>query len=112
MVPSWREPVASILPELIELRHEFHRHPELGYHETRTGEVLVRELSKIDGLVMQTDVAGTGVVAVLNGNRDGRCVALRADMDALPIREVGSVPYRSEIDGCMHACGHDGHMRV
>lgn len=107
---SYREPIAAILPELVELRHELHKHPELAYQEQRTAELIRNRLSQIEGLSIRTGLAKTGIVATLNADRPGRCVALRADMDALPITETNEVEYRSACDGVMHACGHDGHM--
>ena len=101
--------IEDILPEITELRHDLHRHPELGYEEERTAAQVVAHLEKIPGMQLQEGVAGTGIVALLAGDREGPCVALRADMDALPIEEQGDVPYRSQTPGKMHACGHDGH---
>ncbi len=102
--------IADRLPELIEFRHDLHRHPEPGYEEFRTAERLLDALSTVEGLTLRTGVAETGIVATLNADREGRCVALRADMDALPIHETNTFAYRSRRDGWMHACGHDGHM--
>ncbi len=95
--------------KLVKLRREFHQHPELGYSEFKSSERVARELKKL-GIKVRTGVAKTGVVGVLAGKKKGRTVALRADMDALPIREETNLPYKSRIDGLMHACGHDAHM--
>lgn len=91
-----------------ELRHDIHRHPELRFEERETSRK-VAERMRAAGLEVRTGVAGTGVVAVVRGARAGRTVALRADMDALPIQEETGLPYASLRSGAMHACGHDGH---
>jgi amidohydrolase len=98
------------LNELVGLRHELHAHPELAYQESRTAARILDELGKIPNLKIRSGLAGTGIVATLNRDRDGPCVALRAELDALPIEETTSAPYRSMCPGSMHACGHDGHM--
>ncbi|MCH7847922.1 MAG: amidohydrolase [Planctomycetes bacterium] len=99
------------LADLVSIRHDLHAHPELGYEERRTSEIVRRELDKA-GVSYVADMAGgTGVLAHLPGESD-RAIALRADMDALPILEENDVEYRSTIDGVMHACGHDGHTTV
>src|SRR6185369_568448 len=92
------------------VRREIHRHPELGYEEVRTS-ALIR--SKLDELKIpyRYPVAETGIVATL-GRSDGPCVALRADIDALPIDEQADVTFRSETPGKMHACGHDAHTAM
>lgn len=102
--------IDAILPELVDLRHELHRHPELAYEEHETAQRIVTQLQDVPGLSIRTGVAGTGVVATLNGDRTGPCIALRADMDALPMQELGDHAHRSTVDGKMHACGHDGHV--
>ncbi|MEJ2446438.1 MAG: M20 family metallopeptidase [Anaerolineales bacterium] len=95
------------------LRREFHRHPELGFQEFHTAEIIVRELSRWEGFKIQSGLAGTGVLATLEGEKNpGKTVLLRFDMDALPVQEVTGAEYASEIDGLMHACGHDGHLAI
>lgn len=94
--------------DLIAIRRDLHRHPELGFQEVRTAGIIAGQL-KAMGLDPQTGVGLTGVVADIT-NGDGPTVALRADMDALPIHEIADHDYRSTIDGVMHACGHDGHV--
>jgi hippurate hydrolase len=94
--------------KIIALRRDIHREPELGFDTERTAE---KVLAALDGLPLdiQTGVAENGIVATLEGGGDGPTVALRADMDALPIQEETGLPFASEIEGRMHACGHDGH---
>lgn len=96
--------------QLIEVRHALHSHPELGFEETRTAKLVADRLEEA-GLPVQREVAKTGVVAMLSGTGDG-CFAIRGDMDALPMQEEADVPYRSEVPGVMHACGHDVHTTV
>ena len=96
--------------EVIALRRDFHRHPELGFEEHRTAQVIEAYLRDL-GLETQR-VAGTGVVAVLRGRCPEPVLMLRADMDALPITEENEIDYKSQNEGVMHACGHDAHMAV
>jgi amidohydrolase len=93
------------------LRRDFHRHPELGFQETRTAGIVAQELNEL-GLQVKTGIAQTGVTALLQGDRPGKVVMLRFDMDALPIQEENKVEYFSQIPGVMHACGHDGHTAI
>lgn len=104
------EQVRQLNDELIELRRDFHQHPELGLEEFRTSEKVATYLEEI-GLEVSR-VAETGVAGLLRGNQSGRTLMLRADMDALPIQEENDVPYKSIYDGKMHACGHDGHTAI
>ncbi|RMG56081.1 MAG: amidohydrolase [Acidobacteria bacterium] len=97
--------------ELIDLRRHFHRRPELGFQERATAETIAARLREY-GYAVQTGVGGTGVVGLLNGDKDGPTVLLRADIDALPIEEENDVEYRSIHPGIMHACGHDGHIAI
>ncbi|MDR3669676.1 MAG: M20 family metallopeptidase [Holophaga sp.] len=92
-----------------ELRHRIHMHPELGYDEHATSRLIAEVLGSL-GIPTRTGVAETGVVGLIQGRGPGRTVLLRADMDALPIQEEVDVPFRSQIKGRMHACGHDGHV--
>jgi amidohydrolase len=92
---------------LVALRRDVHRHPELGFQEQRTGRLIADRLAEL-GIAVRTGVARTGVVGDLG--HGGRCIALRADMDALPIQEENEEAYASEVPGVMHACGHDVHV--
>lgn len=118
-----REAIAArakaLEPTLIAWRRDFHEHPELGNQETRTAAVVAKHLRRL-GLRVRTGVARTGVVAVLEGGLPGPVVGLRADMDALPVKEAVAVPFASKARGryrgeevdVMHACGHDGHTAI
>lgn len=101
---------ASFETDLIALRREFHRHPELSFQERRTAAECARQAEAL-GYSIRRHVGITGVVAELQ-NGSGPIVALRADMDALPIQEDNNVPYKSVVAGVMHACGHDAHMTM
>lgn len=96
--------------ELIRIRRDIHQHPELGFQEFRTASLVAETLEEI-GLKPRTGVGRTGVAADI-GPGHGPTIALRADMDALPIQEQNDVPYRSKNDGVMHACGHDAHTAI
>ncbi len=93
---------------LIDIRRDIHAHPELAFEEVRTSGVVARELARL-GIPHETGIAKTGVVGLIQGGRPGPCLAIRADMDALPIHEQTGLPWASTIDGKMHACGHDIH---
>lgn len=108
---SLRDELSSRVDDLVALRRDLHRHPELAFAETRTAARVAERLTRA-GLEVSTGVGGTGVVAVLRGDRPGRTIAWRADMDALPIAERAALPFRSTIEHVMHACGHDGHTAV
>ena len=109
----------SIAPQVITWRRDFHQHPELGNRETRTSAAVAAHLKSL-GLEVRTGIAHTGVVGVLKGGKPGPVIALRADMDALPVAEQVDVPfksvatteYRGEKVGVMHACGHDAHTAI
>ena len=93
------------------MRRDFHRHPELGFKEYRTAEIVARELNSL-GLEVATGIAETGVVALIEGAQRGPVLLLRFDMDALPVEEQSGVAYASQNPGVMHACGHDGHTAI
>jgi amidohydrolase len=94
--------VAAAMPDLVALRRDLHAHPELAFKERRTAEIVAARL-RAAGLAVQEGVAETGVVGLLEGGRAGPTVAIRADMDALPLEEAGDPPYRSQTPGVMHA---------
>ncbi len=100
----------SLFHETVEFRRRIHQNPELLYQEHDTAALVEAELRRL-GLQVTTGIAGTGVVGRLCGGR-GKTVLLRADMDALPIQETGGLPYRSQNQGVMHACGHDAHTAM
>ena len=106
-----KKKITSLKDELIELRRDFHKHPELGFEEHRTSKIIANYLEKC-GLNVKRGVAKTGVVGLLEGKSQGPTLLLRADMDALPIQEENDVPYKSVNNGVMHACGHDGHIAM
>ncbi len=110
-VPEIRESLREHTDELIALRRDLHRHPELSFGEQRTAAIVAERLHRA-GLEVTTGVAGTGVVAVLRGDQPGRTIAWRADMDALPLHEAVDSPFRSTRADVMHACGHDGHTAI
>lgn len=109
----------KIEPKVIEWRRDFHEHPELGNNETRTAAIVAKHLQKL-GIEVKTGVAKTGVVGILKGGKPGPVVALRADMDGLPVTERVKLPFASKVKtqyngqevGVMHACGHDSHVAM
>ena len=109
----------ELMPQVVTWRRDFHQHPELGNREVRTSKVIADELRKL-GYEVTTGVAHTGVVGVLKGGKPGPVVALRSDMDALPVTEQVDLPFKSTAKtewngqqvGVMHACGHDNHMAI
>lgn len=114
-----RQDAAALEPRLIEWRRDIHRHPELGEQETRTAKQVADHLKSL-GLEVRTNIARTGVLGILKGAKPGRTVALRADMDALPVKEPAGLPFASQAKGdyhgtevdVMHACGHDAHTAI
>ena len=104
------EQIETYRDELVALRRDFHKHPELGFEEYRTAKVIESYLQDL-GLTTQR-MAKTGVVAFLEGSRPGPVLMLRADMDALPLSEENEFEYKSQNPGVMHACGHDAHMAI
>src|SRR5688500_3418478 len=114
-----RAKAKSILPKLIEWRRHLHEHPELSNREVNTAAYVAQHLRALE-LDVKTGIAKTGVVAILKGGKPGPVVALRADMDALPVEERVKIPYASKATGeylgqtvpVMHACGHDAHVAI
>jgi amidohydrolase len=105
-----KEEIALLNEELIELRRDFHMHPEMGYEEYRTSKIVYDYLSQLG--IEVSMMTKTGVVGLLKGSKEGKTVLLRADMDALHQEEKTGVPYQSVNNGIMHACGHDGHTAM
>ena len=105
---------AELLPEITEWRRDLHAHPELLFDTHRTSGIVAEKLKEFGCDEIVTGIGRTGVVGVINGktNTSGKVVALRADMDALPIEEQTGVDYKSTNPGKMHACGHDGHTAM
>jgi hippurate hydrolase len=107
------ERIRAYHAELREVRRDLHAHPELSFQETRTCAVVAAELERL-GIEVHRGLARTGVVGVIPGRKtaSGRAIALRADMDCLPLHELADIPHRSRHEGRMHACGHDGHTTM
>ena len=104
-----RQRSRDLSEKLIAIRRDLHEHPELSFREFRTAEVIAATLKKL-GLTVKEKVGQTGVTGLLKGGKPGPTIALRSDIDALPVHEEADVPYRSKTDGVMHACGHDTHV--
>jgi len=106
--------IDELVPGMVAMRRDLHEHPELAFEEVRTSNIVAQRLQAM-GLEVQTGIAKTGVVGLLRGGASktgAKTIAIRADMDALPIHELNDINYRSTIDGKMHACGHDGHTSI
>jgi amidohydrolase len=103
--------VRALSAEMTSLRRDLHAHPELGFQEVRTAGIIAKRLTEL-GYTVRTGLGKTGVTGLLKGGKPGKTVLLRADIDALPIREETDVPWRSETVGVMHACGHDAHTAM
>ncbi|WP_053361813.1 M20 family metallopeptidase [Bacillus sp. FJAT-27251] len=98
----------NLYEEMVDIRRYLHQHPELSFQEVNTAAYIRSYYEKL-GIEVRGDVGGNGVVAKIHGGKPGKTVALRADFDALPIQDEKKVPYKSQVPGIMHACGHDGH---
>ena len=117
--PNLEKDYISVESKVIEWRHEIHENPELGNREFKTAEKIAKHLKSL-GIEVQTGVAHTGVVGILKGDQAGKVVALRADIDALPVVERNDLPFKSTVTteflgekvGVMHACGHDTHTAI
>lgn len=105
---EWTEAIERLYPDMVKWRRHLHRHPELSYEESETSRFIAQRLEEI-GCAYREGVGGYGIVATIQGNAPGPVVALRADMDALPIQDEKECEYASTVEGVMHACGHDGH---
>src|SRR5579883_1502871 len=106
--------IDELVPGMVAMRRDLHEHPELAFEEVRTSGIVAQRLRSL-GLEVQTGIAKTGVVGLLRGEKSepgAKTIAIRADMDALPIYELNEIDYRSQVDGKMHACGHDGHTSI
>ena len=103
--------ISDIEEKLISWRHDFHKNPELSNREFRTSKVIAKHLESL-GIEVTRNIGVNGVVGILKGNKKGKVVGLRADMDALPITENNNLPFMSINNGVMHACGHDSHMAI
>lgn len=106
----WQEQLKDIMPRVTEMRRWMHQHPELSGREVETQQLLIRELTEM-GMEVHTFQDCYGVMGILR-NGEGRCVAIRADMDALPVQEPADKPFASQVESVMHACGHDAHMAL
>jgi amidohydrolase len=111
MTPDFHALAQTLSDEMIVRRRDFHRHPELGFQEFRTSEIVAGELNRL-GLEVRTGIGKTGVVGLLEGDKPGPTILMRFDMDALPITEANATDYNSENPGVMHACGHDAHTTI
>ena len=103
--------IQTLQSQLVQWRRCLHQRPELGFQEHLTAQLVAQKLEEW-GIEHQTEIAHTGIVATIKGDRPGPVLAIRADMDALPIQEENEVSYRSQHEGIMHACGHDGHTAI
>lgn len=109
MINQIRQKASDLLPELQRIRQHIHQFPELSFQEYKTSEFIATELTKLN-IPFKKGMAGTGIVAILEGkNPSKKCLAIRAELDALPINELNDVAYKSQHPGIMHACGHDVH---
>lgn len=117
--PNLEKDYAAIESKVIEWRHDIHQNPELSNREFKTAEKIAKHLKSL-GIEVTTGVAKTGVVGILKGDNPGKVVALRADIDALPVTERNDLPFKSTVTseflgekvGVMHACGHDTHTAI
>src|SRR6266566_5412105 len=113
-IDQLKSDIDELVPGMIAMRRDLHEHPELAFEEVRTSGIVAQRLRTL-GLEVQTGLAKTGVIGLLRGGASkpgAKTIAIRADMDALPIHELNETEYRSTVDGKMHACGHDGHTSI
>ena len=104
--------ISQLKEEMISWRHNIHAHPETAFQETNTTQFIIEKLKSFGITELYTEFAQTGVVGIIKGNKEGRVIGLRADIDALDIIEENNIDYCSTIHGKMHACGHDGHTAI
>lgn len=107
---NFKEEIEAIYTEIVQIRRDLHAHPELGQEEFRTQKMIETFLT-MEGIA-NTRIADTGVMGLIRGNGDGKTVAIRADIDALPIHELSDLSFKSQYEGKMHACGHDAHTAI
>src|SRR4051812_20317851 len=105
-----KQRIEELDSQLVAWRRRFHQYPEVSFHELETAKIIAKHLTSL-GLEVCTEIGG-GVTGLLRGRYPGPTIALRADMDALPIQYEKDCSYRSRVPGVMHACGHDGHMAM
>ena len=108
---DWFQLASKKEKRMVQLRRYLHQYPELSFEEKRTHDFIVNQLSQLSCNI-ETPVGRNGIKATFKGAEDGPTIAFRADFDALPVQELNDVPYRSKHEGCMHACGHDGHTAI
>ena len=114
---SMKEQCKAVQPYVVEMRRKLHEFPELGIHIPKTQDFICAELDKM-GIPYEKNtyekdgVLDTGIVALIKGKNTDKVIALRADMDGLPVKELNDLPYNSKTEGQMHACGHDNHMAM
>jgi carboxypeptidase Ss1 len=112
VIEKFKRDVLEFEQEIIRIRRQIHEYPELSYQEYRTSELVAETLKKLGIEVRKGVGLPTAVVGILKGSKPGKTVALRADMDALPVEEQTDLPYKSKVKGVMHACGHDAHTAM
>lgn len=108
MLQAIHKKLDELYSEMVDIRRYLHQYPELSFQETKTAQYIADFYEELE-IPYQKNVGGNGVIATLKGGKPGKTVALRADFDGLPIQDEKDVPYKSKVDGVMHACGHDGH---
>ena len=108
---DWFQLASKKEKRMVQLRRYLHQYPELSFEEKRTHDFIVNQLSQLSCNI-EIPVGRNGIKATFKGAEDGPTIAFRADFDALPVQELNDVPYRSKHEGCMHACGHDGHTAI
>lgn len=111
MINKINQTIEEHFSEMVEIRRYLHQHPELSFKEYKTAAFIANYYERL-GIPYRKNVGGNGVIATLTGGLPGKTIAFRADFDALPIHDEKDVPYRSQVDGVMHACGHDGHTAI